>query len=275
MPCAPRKGKRLLSVLFEVLGEVPLVGRKTLIFTNRQPTCKMAPWFLGGEREWWFRFNMFFSLTPSLGESGNDPFWRAYFPIRLKTTNYIVEIEVWIWSCWGCFLYRFCSLLDFDLKCVLIVQMQTMISGKFGVGCLGWNLIISTLASTNSRTTQNKWQEQFQQARSMISTNIVFFPGRLYRRTLYTISLVFFPLKQGTPRGIFVSLTPVICCLAFGKLQVFRSLQEHGIDACALHGKVHPDKRKEAYESFQGTGGIGDGKNGESLKVRCFGPFWL
>ena len=36
--------------------------------------------------------------------------------------------------------------------------------------------------------------------------------------------------------------------------QVFRSLQEHGLEVCALHGKVHPDKRKEAYEAFQGTG---------------------
>lgn len=35
---------------------------------------------------------------------------------------------------------------------------------------------------------------------------------------------------------------------------VFRSLQEHGLEVCALHGKVHPDKRKEAYEAFQGTG---------------------
>lgn len=35
---------------------------------------------------------------------------------------------------------------------------------------------------------------------------------------------------------------------------VFRSLQEHGMEVCALHGKVHPDKRKEAYEAFQGTG---------------------
>ncbi|CAJ1344298.1 unnamed protein product [Effrenium voratum] len=36
----PTKGKRLISVLWEVLGEVPAVGRKTLIFTNRLPTCK-------------------------------------------------------------------------------------------------------------------------------------------------------------------------------------------------------------------------------------------
>ncbi|CAE8628237.1 unnamed protein product, partial [Polarella glacialis] len=36
----PTKGKRLLSVLWEVLGEVPTVGKKTLIFTNRLPTCK-------------------------------------------------------------------------------------------------------------------------------------------------------------------------------------------------------------------------------------------
>lgn len=35
----PTKGKRLMSVLWEVLGEVPTVGRKTLIFTNRAPTC--------------------------------------------------------------------------------------------------------------------------------------------------------------------------------------------------------------------------------------------
>lgn len=33
-----------------------------------------------------------------------------------------------------------------------------------------------------------------------------------------------------------------------------RSLQEHGMNAVALHGNVHPDKRKEAYESFKGTG---------------------
>ncbi|CAE7856325.1 unnamed protein product [Symbiodinium microadriaticum] len=36
----PTRGKRLLSVLWDVLGEVPTVGKKTLIFTNRAPTCK-------------------------------------------------------------------------------------------------------------------------------------------------------------------------------------------------------------------------------------------
>eukprot|EP00933_Yihiella_yeosuensis_P043756 TRINITY_DN38688_c0_g1_i2.p1 TRINITY_DN38688_c0_g1~~TRINITY_DN38688_c0_g1_i2.p1 ORF type:complete len:476 (-),score=89.90 TRINITY_DN38688_c0_g1_i2:107-1534(-) len=36
----PTRGKRLLAVLWDVLGEVPTVGKKTLIFTNRQPTCK-------------------------------------------------------------------------------------------------------------------------------------------------------------------------------------------------------------------------------------------
>ena len=105
----------------------------------------------------------------------------------------------------------------------------------------------------------------------MISNNIVFFPGRFYRHTVYHISLGFFLETRDTTRE-FVSLTPSSAVWPSAN-QVFRSLQEHGIDACALHGKVHPDKRKEAYESFQGTGGIGDGKSGESLTVRCFGPF--
>ncbi|CAE6973603.1 unnamed protein product [Symbiodinium natans] len=38
----PTRGKRLLSVLWDVLGEVPTVGKKTLIFTNRAPTCKVV-----------------------------------------------------------------------------------------------------------------------------------------------------------------------------------------------------------------------------------------
>lgn len=36
----PTQGKRRLAVLWDVLSEVPAVGRKTLIFTNRIPTCK-------------------------------------------------------------------------------------------------------------------------------------------------------------------------------------------------------------------------------------------
>eukprot|EP00931_Biecheleriopsis_adriatica_P060143 TRINITY_DN36104_c0_g1_i2.p1 TRINITY_DN36104_c0_g1~~TRINITY_DN36104_c0_g1_i2.p1 ORF type:complete len:682 (+),score=133.16 TRINITY_DN36104_c0_g1_i2:81-2048(+) len=36
----PTRGKRLQAVLWDVLGEVPTVGKKTLIFTNRLPTCK-------------------------------------------------------------------------------------------------------------------------------------------------------------------------------------------------------------------------------------------
>ena len=35
--------RRLLTVLWEVLGEVATVNRKTLIFTNRLPSCRMVP----------------------------------------------------------------------------------------------------------------------------------------------------------------------------------------------------------------------------------------
>ncbi|CAK9035666.1 unnamed protein product [Durusdinium trenchii] len=38
----PTKGRRLLTVLWEVLGEVATVNRKTLIFTNRLPSCRMV-----------------------------------------------------------------------------------------------------------------------------------------------------------------------------------------------------------------------------------------
>jgi len=36
----PTRGKRLTAVLWDILAEVPAVGRKTLVFTNRVPTCK-------------------------------------------------------------------------------------------------------------------------------------------------------------------------------------------------------------------------------------------
>mmetsp|Transcript_59901 Transcript_59901/g.194152 ORF Transcript_59901/g.194152 Transcript_59901/m.194152 type:complete len:583 (+) Transcript_59901:1616-3364(+) len=36
----PTRGKRLQAVLWDVLAEVPVVGKKTLVFTNRVPSCK-------------------------------------------------------------------------------------------------------------------------------------------------------------------------------------------------------------------------------------------
>lgn len=36
----PTRGKRRLAVLWDVMSEMPAVGRKTLVFTNRVPTCK-------------------------------------------------------------------------------------------------------------------------------------------------------------------------------------------------------------------------------------------
>eukprot|EP00438_Fugacium_kawagutii_P022209 Skav203942 [mRNA] locus=scaffold391:34381:40485:- [translate_table: standard] len=36
--------------------------------------------------------------------------------------------------------------------------------------------------------------------------------------------------------------------------EVFRSLEEHGMNACALHGRVHPDKRKDAYNALSPRG---------------------
>jgi superfamily II DNA/RNA helicase len=36
----PTRGKRRLAVLWDVMAELPAVGRKTLVFTNRVPTCK-------------------------------------------------------------------------------------------------------------------------------------------------------------------------------------------------------------------------------------------
>lgn len=38
----PTRGKRRLAVLWDIMAELPAVGRKTLIFSNRVPTCKFV-----------------------------------------------------------------------------------------------------------------------------------------------------------------------------------------------------------------------------------------
>ena len=269
LPCAPRKGKRLLSVLFEVLGEVPLVGRKTLIFTNRQPTCKMAPWWhLGGERDWWwFRFKMFFfSLTPKLGKLGMIQF-EAYFPIGLKSPT------SWDWSLnlELLRLYSFVILIEVCADCT----DATLMSGKFGVCCFGWNLIISTLASTqeppkiNDKNNPNKPE-------NMISNNIVFSQADFIDKyIIYHIFLVF-SLKQGTPRGICLSHT-VICCLAFTKPGLPEFTRAWDRCMCPTWKGTSWQTKGSLWIFPRNRWGwwweLVMGKNGESLKVRCF--FWL
>lgn len=97
-----------------------------------------------------------------------------------------------------------CS-FGFWLKCVLIVQMQTMISGKFGVGCFGWNPIISTLASTqelpkiNDRNNSNKPETWFPPT--------LFFSQADFIDIYHILSLGFFPWNRGHHEGVCLSHT--------------------------------------------------------------------